>query len=729
MGPKAHGALLEMRKDMEKAKIIEVAADGTGDFAGIQEALDALARIAPDDEVPCVLHIAPGTYEERVEIRRPNVTLLGECADQVRIVGRHGAFEEMPDGTKRGTFRTYAVFVDASDCRLANLTIENAAGDGRKVGQALALYADGDRLVVDSCRLLGHQDTAFLGPLPPTEVKPGGFIGPKEHAPRQPTRQYWKRTYIEGDVDFIFGGATAYFESCELHSLDRGMDVNGYVTAASTPEEVPYGFVFHGCSFTGECKDHTVYLGRPWRAWAKTVLIDCWLGSHIRQDGWWDWNKEKARACAEYRGARLSGPGATADKWVSFASTVPEEELCRYSREKVLAGTDGWDPEGGGVADTETAHLSGNGRTLHTETYLSDDGAFERLFDQMARKCCFTGTTAEEFLSWQKTAREKLAETLRIGAADEAAPSFRLVSCAQVPGQIERRKYLVEVAPDVWMPVYMLVPADALTDEDGRMLSAICPHGHQGAGAASVAGIMGVPAVDEAIRRFNYDYGLRLAKLGYVAICPEARGWGERRSWKGQGDTETAYVRGTCMNEARMAEPLGFTLLGLLVSDLMRLIDWIETLPDLSLKHLGCVGFSGGGMQTLYLSALDERVKWAFISGYLYGVKDSLLHLNGNCSCNYVPGLWKLFDMGDIASLIAPRPLLVQSADHDHLMGPRGLANVFEQTDIVWSAYELLGAKDCFRHEVIAGEHHLGVLHFADDIAWLQHASMERNED
>ena len=134
---------------------------------------------------------------------------------------------------------------------------------------------------------------------------------------------------------------------------------------------------------------------------------------------------------------------------------------------------------------------------------------------------------------------------------------------------------------------------------------------------------------------------------------------------------------------------------------------------------LGCVGFSGGGMQTLYLSALDERIRKVFISGYLYGAKDALLHLNGNCSCNYVPGLWRLFDMGDIASLIAPRPLVVQSADHDHLNGPRGLANVEEQLSIVRQAYGILGHEDRIRWEVIPGEHHFGCEHLEEDLAWL----------
>ena len=137
------------------------------------------------------------------------------------------------------------------------------------------------------------------------------------------------------------------------------------------------------------------------------------------------------------------------------------------------------------------------------------------------------------------------------------------------------------------------------------------------------------------------------------------------------------------------------------------------------MDDLGCFGFRAAVIMTLYLAALDPRVRKAFVSGYLYGVGDSLLHLNGNCSCNYTPGLWRLLDMGDIASLVAPRPLLVQSCEEDHLNGVRGLKNVDEQLKIVRDAYELLGRRGGLRHEVCPGGHHLGVAHLAEDIEWL----------
>lgn len=708
-----------------KEQLFEVSLEREGAYRSISAALEAAERCVPDTTVPVRVLVAPGEYRERVEIRRPHVTLEGETADSVRIVGSLGAKMPSEDGSgqdgRLGTFRTYTVLVDADDVTLAGLTIENDAGDGREAGQGIALYADGDRLVVDACRILGHQDTLFLGPLPPREVKPGGFIGPKQFAPRRVGRQYFRRCLIAGDVDFIFGGARAYFEGCEIRSLDRAMNVNGYVTAASTPQGEPYGFVLHGCSFTApdDVAPGSVYLGRPWREWAQTVLIDCWLGPHIKPEGWWDWDKPAAHGRAWYAGARLHGPAGNAEDWVAWARKLDPAGVARYSRALVLGGDDGWDPQGGSDDAVETARLSDGGRTVHIERYYEDEPALRERLKKEGRSAAFAGATPADFTAWESTTRTRLHDVLGLSLMERVAPDVRELERVRVAGDIVRTHMLLRVESDVWMPLYLLEPAEPKCNESGRKRCYICPHGHQGAGAASVAGVMGVPAVDDAVRKFNYDYGLRLAQMGYVTVCPDARGWGHRRDWKGQGDDVTSYLRGTCLNQARMAEPLGLTVAGLNAWDNMRLIDYLEARGDIAMDDLGCFGFSGGGYMTLYLAALDPRVRKAFVSGYLYGVDDSLLHLNGNCSCNYVPGLWRLLDMGDIASLIAPRPLLVQSCEKDHLNGARGLANVDEQLDIVRDAYALLGKADNLSHEVCPGGHHLGVAHLADDIAWL----------
>ena len=367
----------------------------------------------------------------------------------------------------------------------------------------------------------------------------------------------------------------------------------------------------------------------------------------------------------------------------------------------------------------ETAELSANGRTVHIETYYEDEPALRARLKREGRKAAFTGKTPADFEAWRVATRARLYDVLGLSLMDRAPIEVRELSRVQVAGGIVRTHALLQVERDVWMPFYLLEPARPKLDERGLKRCYICPHGHQGAGAASIAGVAGVPAVDDAIRKVNYDDGLRWARMGYVTVCPDARGWGYRRDWKGQGDDEASYLRGTCLNQARMAEPLGLSVAGLNAWDNMRLIDYLEVRGDIAMGDLGCFGFSGGGYMTLYLAALDPRVRKAFVSGYLYGVDDSLMHLNGNCSCNYTPGLWRLLDMGDIASLIAPRPLLVQSCEEDHLNGARGLTNVDEQLDIVRDAYELLGCGEGLRHEVCPGGHHLGVTHLAEDIEWL----------
>lgn len=710
---------------MSERRFFEVSPERAGAYHSISKALEAIDELCPNDGRPVTIHIEPGEYRERVEIHRPHVTLAGETADSVRIVGSLGAKMPSEDGSgvdgMLGTFRTYTVLVDADDVRLENLTIVNDAGDGREVGQAIALYADGDRLVVDACCITGRQDTLFLGPLPPREVKPGGFMGPKQFAPRRVGRQYFRRCRIEGDVDFIFGGARAYFEGCEIRSLNRDMDVNGYVTAASTPEGEPYGFVFHGCSFTApdDMAPDSVYLGRPWREWAQTVLIDCWLGQHIKREGWWDWNKPAAHERARYTGTSLHGPAGDAAGWAPWTRELDATAAARYAREQVLAGADGWDPEGGDGDAVETASLSDSGRTVHIDIYYEDEPALRDRLKREGRSAAFKGATPGDFEAWQIATRDRLFDLLGLSLMDRMPIEVRELDRVQIAGGIVRTHAMLQVERDVWMPFYLLEPQSPKLDAHGCKRCYICPHGHQGAGAASVAGVTGVPAVDDAVRKFNYDYGLRLARMGYVTVCPDARGWGYRRDWKGQGNDENSFLRGTCLNQARMAEPLGLTVAGLNAWDNMRLIDYLEARGDIAMDDLGCFGFSGGGYMTLYLAALDPRVRKAFVSGYLYGVDDSLLHLNGNCSCNYVPGLWRLLDMGDIASLIAPRPLLVQSCEGDHLNGARGLANVDEQLAIVRDAYGLVGHADDLLHEVCPGGHHLGVAYLAEDIEWL----------
>ncbi len=321
--------------------------DGTGDFRTITEALKYA-----DGEGKChavTIHLANGIYRERLAVTRPHVTLVGEPhrgSPHHGTVLTGGLYAKMPndDIGKLGTFRTYTCLVQTHDFTARNIIFENTAGPGSQVGQAVALYADGDRLVFDCCRFLGWQDTLFTAPLPPREVEENGFVGPGQHRPRKPGRHYYKDCYFEGEVDFIFGGATAYFENCEFFSKDIGKPINGFVTAASTPQVQEYGYVMQGCRFTGNCPPHTVYLGRPWREYARTVLLNCEIGGHIREEGWHDWDKPASHKTSFYAEYQSSGPSSDMTKRPSWVHTLTPAEAAHYTKDLVLRGTDGWRP-------------------------------------------------------------------------------------------------------------------------------------------------------------------------------------------------------------------------------------------------------------------------------------------------------------------------------------------------------------------------------------------------
>lgn len=306
---------------------------------------------APEPDVPpVILHIGSGCYREKLVVTRPNLTFQGEgdSRGDVRIVYGDAAMDVMPEGDNRGTFRTASVRIDTHDFTARHLTFENDAGSGASVGQALALYVDGDRNYFCDCALKGHQDTLFTAPLPEQEMVAGGFKGPGDGKPRTMGRQCYRDCYIDGDVDFIFGSAIAYFENCEIFSRMRenkkpatpGDRVTcGYVTAASTPKGEPFGYVFRNCRLTSDCPPDSVFLGRPWREYAKTVFLNCELGAHIRKEGWNDWKKEHGHF---YYGEYKSyGPGASPETRADFSCQLTDKEAAGYTIEAVLQG---WAP-------------------------------------------------------------------------------------------------------------------------------------------------------------------------------------------------------------------------------------------------------------------------------------------------------------------------------------------------------------------------------------------------
>ena len=290
----------------------------------------ALALLPEDASVPARIELSPGVYREKAVVARANTEIVGAGTEKTRIVWGDGAKELLPDGMKRGTFRTATLRIDASNVKLCHLCVENDAAPREAAGQAIALYADGDLFVAEDCKLLGAQDTLFTAPLPPREIEKNGFIGPKQHAPRVPQRQVYLRCSIVGDVDFIFGGAAAWFERCDIITRDgrsdRSAPFAAFCTAASTPEGQAFGYVFDHCRFIGEgCPDGSVYLGRPWREWAKTVLLNCELGPHIRREGFDDWNKPLAHETAFFAEYDSFGPGAQGPRAPFVHALTPKD--------------------------------------------------------------------------------------------------------------------------------------------------------------------------------------------------------------------------------------------------------------------------------------------------------------------------------------------------------------------------------------------------------------------
>lgn len=286
-------------------KTLVIAADGSGDFPSLTA---AAAVCASHPQEPVRFFLRRGVYHERPFLELENYLIEGESRDGTVLTGSVGGRDPWPGEAKTGTFRTATLFLGGGLARVRNLTVRNAAGDGADVGQALAVYADAQRVCMRGVDLLGNQDTLFTAPLPLQEREKHGFRGPREHAPRLDTRQYYQDCTIAGNIDFIFGGANAVFDHCRIQPVPHRSKVS-YITAACTPAGKP-GYLFAECSVQGNCPPGSVYLGRPWRADASAFWLDCVLSEEICPAGWDNWNDPANEQTARFGEYGSSGPGA-----------------------------------------------------------------------------------------------------------------------------------------------------------------------------------------------------------------------------------------------------------------------------------------------------------------------------------------------------------------------------------------------------------------------------------
>jgi len=307
---------------IDSEKVYTVSQDGKGDFKTVQDAVNA---VGDELNIKTKIFIKKGTYREKITISATKgaIYLEGESLTETIIVNDDFASKKNSAGKEMGTTGSSTIFIFSDNFSAKKITFQNDAG---KVGQAVAVLVTGDKAIFENCRFLGFQDTLYLK---------GEQDVP---TPKREIRHYFKNCYIEGTTDFIFGAATAVFEDCTIFAKESAT----YLTAASTPENAKFGFVFMNCKIKGEARPESVYLGRPWRPFAKTVFINCAIDNTIKPEGWHNWKKTEAEKTSFYAEYNSKGIGANAEKRVSWSHQLTKEQSKEYQIKNILSGKDNW---------------------------------------------------------------------------------------------------------------------------------------------------------------------------------------------------------------------------------------------------------------------------------------------------------------------------------------------------------------------------------------------------
>ena len=306
---------MQAKNEYDNPDTLVVARDGTGQFRNVAEAIEVCRAFM---EYHKVIYVKKGIYKEKLVVPQwlTNIEICGEDRDNTIITwDDHANIKIAETGKGMGTFRTFTLRVDGNLITLKNITIENNAA---RLGQAVALMTTGDRQQYINCRFLGHQDTVYTG-----------MAG---------TRLLFKDCYIEGTTDFIFGPSTAWFEGCAIRCK-----ANSYITAASTPQDVRYGYVFNNCTITAAEGVDRVYLGRPWRDYGYTLFMNCELPRQILPEGWHQWRPEAVKT-ARYMEYNNRGEGAAYGQRVSWSRQLTRKEAEQVTMKSVFTREDTWIP-------------------------------------------------------------------------------------------------------------------------------------------------------------------------------------------------------------------------------------------------------------------------------------------------------------------------------------------------------------------------------------------------
>jgi pectinesterase len=294
-------------------KQLVVAKDGTGNYTTVQAALDA---VPSKNKKRITIYIKQGIYKEKLllDSTKNFVTLIGEDKFNTVLTFDDHTGKIAPSGKTINTRTSWSFKILADDFTAKNITFQNDAGFN--AGQAVAVESDGDRAVFKNCRFVGFQDVLFTA--------------------EDESRQYFENCYIEGTTDFIFGAATVWFEQCHIHSKK-----NSHVTAADTPKEKQFGYIFNDCVLTGDSSLHNVSLGRPWQPYSSVVYMHTYIGQHIKPEGWSAWNNNNNHLTARYAEYKNYGPSAATSARVSWSKQLTEEEAKKYTFQNVFGN---WNP-------------------------------------------------------------------------------------------------------------------------------------------------------------------------------------------------------------------------------------------------------------------------------------------------------------------------------------------------------------------------------------------------
>jgi len=335
--------------------------------------------------------------------------------------------------------------------------------------------------------------------------------------------------------------------------------------------------------------------------------------------------------------------------------------------------------------------LTGNERGLEDRRF--DPVAFSRdLYAAAPRRLRFQARTRPEAEQWQRELGAKVTELVGGFPSERAPLRPHTVETRSFPAY-RREKVVFDSRAGVSVLAYVLTPSPAASPSPVM----ICVPGH-GRGVDDIVGIddQGRDRTDKA--GYQHDFAVQVAEAGLAAVAIEPMGFGCRRD---PLNAQRGLAQKGCEPIAGGALMLGQTLIGWRVWDIMRTLDFIATRPDLDAARSGCMGISGGGTATLFAAALEPRLKVAMVSGYLNTFRDSIGSL-AHCVDNYVPGILNWAEMHDVAGLIAPRPLFVESGEQDRIFPVQASVESFRA---VREIYKVFGAEDRVEQEVFPDEH------------------------